>query len=387
MSKIEWTGDSWNPIVGCSIKSPGCKNCYAMGMAHRIQLMGTTAVYDGLTEQSKAGPVWNGKLAFSETALLKPLKRKNPQTYFVNSMGDLFHEDVPDKWIDRVFAVMALCPQHTFQVLTKRADRMREYFSSHICQTLILDGFFRPWIPGSGTEPELRTALKQWPLPNVWLGVSVEDQQRANERIPDLLETPAAIRWLSCEPLLGALDLERVLFFQNHYQSGANHYVDVLRGGYWSPWGPGFRPSQDNEEKNHFTNHSDIKDKLIDWVVCGGESGPKARPMHPDWARSLRDQCKDAGVPFFFKQWGKFLPCEIDQKGHLSPPMPMSGPDIMSWRRWEGSVTRPAEAKESIDTWFAEGVFAIPVGKVKAGRLLDGIEHNGKPTLIAQRTA
>ena len=128
MSNIEWTGDTWNPIVGCSIKSPGCTNCYAMPMAARIEATGVTDIYDGLTEPSKGGPVWTGKLAFSEKALLKPLQRKKPQTYFVNSMGDLFHEDAPDEWIDKVFAVMALCPQHTFQVLTKRSDRMRDYW-------------------------------------------------------------------------------------------------------------------------------------------------------------------------------------------------------------------------------------------------------------------
>ena len=185
---------------------------------------------------------------------------------FVCAHGDLFHESVPDDWIDRVFAVMALSPQHTFQVLTKRAERMREYFAGNGAYLRVL---------GDGVERELRNAgirwhgdnvdrhsqaiagATRWPLPNVWLGISAEDQARADERIPYLLATPAAVRFVSAEPLLGPVDLTQI--------------------------------------------------NRLDWVIAGGESGPGSRPMHPDWVRSLRDQCQAAGTAFFFKQWGDWL--------------------------------------------------------------------------------
>ncbi len=223
MSKIEWTEKTWNPIVGCSIVSPGCTNCYAMKQAARIEKMNPgLAHYRGLTQPSKAGPVWTGKIALSERALLEPLRRRTPTTWFVNSMGDLFHEDVPDEWIDRVFAVMALCPQHTFQILTKRSRRMREYCSNSrrgyqiarhvvdfaITKTVRIDEHWPVVSEGDIDTPD-DIRLREWPLPNVWLGVSAEDQRRADERVPDLLATPAAVRFVSCEPLLSAVDLSK----------------------------------------------------------------------------------------------------------------------------------------------------------------------------------
>lgn len=442
-TKIEWSEQSWNPIIGCNLKSPGCTNCYAMPMAARLAAMGH-ASYQGLTQQAKTGAVWTGKLALNEKALIAPLKRKKPTTYFVNSMGDLFHENVPDDWIDRVFAVMALCPQHTFQVLTKRSGRMREYTTKvwgdhrdEIARTTTavndvfrLAGHRGNWgrcgststsittvsaatgareyamlrrLPDGGVERfywhngqetwtrcsdayaervprfgahtgEFGWGLKEWPLPNVWLGVSVEDQTRANERIPDLLATPAAVRWLSCEPLLGPVDLLRVAYPKIEYETGI-HYLDVLRAGYWSPKGksPFFRPAQPDEEQGFFTNHSDLG--RIDWVVCGGESGKDARPMHPDWARQLRDQCAAADVPFFFKQWGEWVPAEFADEpfiqfqdgryidGHLLP----DADDDPKWTYdW------------SNDEYEGHCLFE-KVGKKAAGRTLDGIEHNGMP--------
>jgi protein gp37 len=228
---IEWTEDTWNPIVGCSVISPGCTNCYAMKMADRIQRMEAArnrpTPYAGTTTQRKAGPVWNGTLRQApEATLLQPLRWKRPRMIFVNSMSDLFHDSVPDEWIDQVFAVMALCPQHTFQVLTKRAARMRDYMKECEERVALLtldlacatgtsldkprqhpafreEGAFGPTIMDA---PRI-VGFKIWPLPNVWLGVSVEDQTRANERVPLLLATPAAVRWISAEPLLGPLDL------------------------------------------------------------------------------------------------------------------------------------------------------------------------------------
>ncbi len=250
-TRIEWADATVNAVNGCSVLSPGCTNCYAMKLAGtRLKHVPSRA---GLTQDSKAGPVWTGEVRLDERQLLQPLKWKQPLRIFWNAHGDLFHDAVPDEWIDRVFAVCALTPQHQHLILTKRSARMREYAGrAQPCGEHWLAGY-------EGTAGAI------WPLPNVWLGVSVEDQQRADERIPDLLATPAAVRFISAEPLLGPVDL----------RSWMEEDDDCCC---WS--------------------------MDIDWVIAGGESGPGARPIHPDWARSLRDQCQAAGVPFFFKQWG-----------------------------------------------------------------------------------
>ena len=260
MSKIEWTGKTWNPIVGCSVVSPGCTNCYAMKDAWRFHHNSATPHYRDTAKRVNGKAVWTGKVALApDHILLEPLRRKKPTTWFVNSMGDLFHESVPDEWIDRVFAVMAHAPQHQFQILTKRARRMREYLSGDALRRV------------ARAANRIRTVdgLIGWPLPNVWLGVSTEDQKRADERIPDLLATPAAVRFISAEPLIGPIKLKEVL------------------GGDWLASG------KSGERRG------------LDWVIVGGESGKGARPMHPDWARALRDQCASAGVPFFMKQMTK----------------------------------------------------------------------------------
>lgn len=321
-SAIEWTEETWNPICGCTIVSPGCTNCYAMRTAYRLERIGVPH-YAGLTQASKAGPVWTGKLALAPDSILTaPLRRRKPTVYFVNSMSDLFHEDVPDEWIDRVFAVMALAPQHTFQVLTKRSARMRAYLTDRACQSRIGEAVYSAapvgrdikdaslhWTPHKGSG--VFDFGSRWPLPNVWLGVSAEDQRRADERILDLLATPAAVRFVSAEPLLGRIEVD-------------------LSG--------------------------------IDWVIAGGESGPNARPMHPDWARSLRDQCAAAEVPFFFKQWGHWAPGALSRGwGLLTADGDIDIPDYR---------TPDEEAGE---------VAVTPVGKARAGRLLDGREHNDMP--------
>lgn len=302
-SAIEWTSATWNPIAGCSVLSPGCTHCYAMKMAARIEKMqaalGKPTPYAGLTQPSKAGPVWNGRIAVaSDEALTQPLRWKRPRRIFVNSMSDLFHEGVADETIDRIFAVMALCPQHTFQVLTKRALRMREY----VVHVTSLRSRFTRW---AAIGAEVARAIgkagevpPKWPLPNVWLGVSTEDQPRADERIPHLLATPAAVRFISAEPLLGAIDLTNLDHTGHQRRDGVN--------GISSIW----------------TNNA-IGRPWLDWVIAGGESGPKARPSHPDWFRSLRDQCAAAGVPFFFKQWGEHEPDVIgpeDPRSISHPP-------------------------------------------------------------------
>jgi protein gp37 len=278
---IEWTNATWNPITGCSIVSPGCTNCYAMRMA------GTWLRHHpsraGLTTMSKAGPVWNGQVRLNDEWLAQPLRWRRPRLIFVCAHGDLFHEDVPDEWIDRVFAVMARAPQHTFQVLTKRPARMREYLMS-------FRGDGQGFLTRNGKDgltSQSHMPPHRFPLPNVWLGTSVEDQPRADKRIPDLLATPAAARFISYEPALGPVDFRR---------------IDDCSSG--TSWVPRWCNALDGTV---VVEHPAFPDPLtdrprIDWVICGGESGPGARPMHPAWARSVRDQCEAAGVAFFMKQ-------------------------------------------------------------------------------------
>lgn len=490
-TKIEWTDATWNPITGCTVHSAGCTNCYDM------QLAGTRLRDHpsrmGLTRKVNGNHVWTGEVKFNEQWLLQPIQWKRPRDIFVCAHADLFHENVPDEWIDKIFAVMALAPWHRLQVLTKRSARMRAYcsdpetpfriaramatitgsptepeelkpiegypnyfVSSHghvysdrrgkrrrlkpdageqghlrvplfreggprrgervLVHRLVLTAFdgspsdasaqgrhldgdpsnnaignltwgeqstnwddskrhgsFRRYsklthehvaeIRARGAKGEaaysiakdfpvsdtqIRNILSgaqwavetpiEWPLRNVWKGVSVEDQRAADERIPDLLATPAAIRWLSCEPLLGPVDLTNITGAEK-----SRDYGSPVHG--WSAiW-----------------KNNGIGRASLDWIVCGGESGRKARPMHPDWARSLRDQCAAAGVPFHFKQWGEWKP-------------------FLGWR---DGVTRYADASGSYDARsiyrFEDRVHLARVGKKAAGRLLDGVLHDGRP--------
>jgi protein gp37 len=341
---IEWAQSVWNPVVGCSIKSAGCTNCYAMAMAARVEacdVNGKSPHYAALTRKSGGRTVWAGKVnSAPDHVWLAPLKRRTPTLYFVNSMGDLFHEDVPDAWIDRAFAVMALCPQHKFIVLTKRADRMREYchgrFSGAAPRMIFhifaaMDGISKAKWPD-----------QPFPLPNVALGVSVEDQPTADERIPDLLATPAAIRLISAEPLLSSVDLTAI---QAERFVPADHEIDwkfsaLETGSYYWFRGDDYFEGGDGPEREH----------AIDWVIAGGESGKGSRPCHPDWARSLRDQCAAAGVPFFWKQWGDWLPSDAD----------------------DHPVYRARHC-------FENGQHFYRIGKKKAGALLDGQLHRAAP--------
>lgn len=288
-STIEWTEETWNPVAGCALVSPGCTNCYAMRMAARLAAMGQ-AKYAGTTHKVNGRHVWMGKINLAEEALAIPLKRRKPTTWFVNSMSDLFHEDVPFDYVDRVFAVMALCPQHIFQILTKRPERMADYFvvdrgpykfeCDHTTSEFWIDSA-RDDQALAGGHPSGVERLNEmpWPLPNVWLGTSVEDQKRADERIPHLLKCPAAVRFLSVEPLLGSVDI-----------------LNVCRT-------PGAAPDEITDEDYELGSPLGGASG-IDWVIVGGESGPGARPMNVEWARSIVRQCKDAGVPVFVKQLG-----------------------------------------------------------------------------------
>ncbi len=323
-STIEWTDATWNPITGCAVVSPGCTNCYAMKLAGtRLKHHPSRA---GLTRETKAGPVWTGETRLNEEWLDKPLRWKRPRMIFVCAHADLFADSVPDEWIDKVFAVMAMAPQHTFQVLTKRADRLKAYLTAGALEHRLAAAMLKssPSSPETGRWPRL-------PLPNVWLGVSAEDQTRADQRVPDLLATPAAVRFVSAEPLLGPIDLTR---------------LDQPNAGFGPYWVNSLSANQVGWFSDEAATIRTIPDPLassdlpqLDWVIVGGESGRDARPMVPAWARSIRDQCATASIPFFFKQWGSFAP---DDPGAVHTSM-------------------------------------CHVGKKAAGRLLDGIEHNGMP--------
>src|SRR5579885_2928969 len=308
---IEWTDATWNPIRGCSRVSEGCRNCYAEKVAYRFS--GTGRPYEGLVRVNAAGerkPEWNGQVRFIEKHLLDPLKwggqlkeewgvlggemRERPRRIFVNSMSDLFHENVPDEWIDRIFAVMALCPQHIFQVLTKRPQRMLEYLSS-----LDFEQDRHPWGKAAtslGVSPCAESMIEDaaFPLPNVWLGVSVEDQKAADERIPLLLQTPAAVRFISAEPLLGPIDLTKIYEPEPDMLYGVRWWRTCLeRGDIWQCDDEGFIASSDGPFRDR-----------IDWVIVGGESGPGARSCNLSWLKSIVDDCAAAKVPCFVKQLG-----------------------------------------------------------------------------------
>lgn len=358
---IEWTEATWNPITGCSVTSPGCTNCYAMKLAGtRLR---NHPSREGLTVDSKAGPVWTGEVRLNDQWLDQPLRWKRPRMIFVCAHGDLFHESVPDEWIDKVFAVAALCPQHTLQILTKRSARMREYVGS-LRDRCDLIGFAAARIWG-GKDPdgvfEDVMSIVQSTLPNVWLGVSVEDQARARMRIPDLLATPAAVRWLSCEPLLGPVYLTEV--------SDDDTALDP------ECWGDCNCDGLYGFDAGCCRNGGDGRlTRKINWVVVGGESGPGARPMHPDWARSLRDQCEAAGVPFFFKQWGHFAPGEIAGQ-YIDPEKPAKGLSFFDGR-W-------SECWSEVDGHCDDEPDVYPLGKKRAGRNFDGRTHDAMPQVPA----
>jgi len=278
---IQWCDKTWNPVTGCTKVSPGCAHCYAEGVAERFWATQYPPVVDEVPFSRGRIGMKDGQVnlvprprQFTDVQthkdrLLAPLSWRKPVRVFVNSMSDLFHEDVPDGFIDYVFAVMALAPQHTFQILTKRPERMRAYLSQH--------DIGLQWLLRLNVAPERHrdrwsyqaADAVRWTrqgLPNVWLGVSVENQHCADERIPLLLQTPAAVRFLSCEPLIGPVDLSAWL------------PIETIGGVEMETW-----PS---------------------WVICGGESGPKARPCDVAWVRSIVKQCHAAGVKVFVKQLG-----------------------------------------------------------------------------------
>jgi protein gp37 len=294
IAKGLWWDRNWPVLEGCSHVSPACDNCFAAEYAHRFE--SSLPYLHGLT--TPAGK-WTGNVTMRADQLDLPLRIKKPTVWFVAERSDLFHPSVPDEYLDRIFAAMALCPQHTFMVLTKRPERMLGYL-----------------LGPRGKAPS-------WPLPNVWLGVTAENQEQADKRVPVLLQTPAAHRFVSVEPMLGPIDLTNL-------------------------------PVNKHERWNAFA-YPVPNYPRVDWVICGLESGHNARPGHPIWVRALRDQCAAAGVPFFFKQWGEWIH-ELQADFSSSPFSALASRNAM-YHVWEG------------------GARSYRVGKKDAGRLLDGKEH------------
>lgn len=314
-TKIEWADVTVNPVIGCTRISAACDNCYAERMACRLS-WNPKAPSQYQNVVSLTGRSWNGRVAWVESgyqALLALARRKRPLRVFVGSMTDLFHKEVPDEWLDKIMAALAMAPQHTFLLLTKRPDGMRAYFT-------------RGHSLGLGVNRHLPSSVNyNHPLPNLWLGVTAENQAMAEYRIPILLDTPAARRFVSVEPMLGPVGLRPYLRCQ----------------------GCGYTERDKREQMDH--NLCKNPTSTLDWIICGGETGPGARPMHPDWVRWLRDQCAEAIVPFFFKSWGEWTPI------------------------------RAAGIYREIRINYADGVAMAKVGKSRAGRLLDGVEHSEFP--------
>ncbi|WP_022699381.1 DUF5131 family protein [Euryhalocaulis caribicus] len=355
-SSIEWTDATWNIVTGCDVVSPGCTNCYAMKLAGtRLR---SHPSRKGLTRPSKAGPVWTGEVRFNEDWLDQPLLWKRPRMIFVAAHGDLFHEGVTDAQLDRVFAVMAVCPEHTFQVLTKRPERMRDYFAA---------GPWLRWLPHMQSMGSRRKwaelGEREGGLPNVWLGVSAEDQKRADERIPALLATPAAVRFVSAEPLLGPVDLG---LGRGWCRACGTLTQGTLDGHCMDPSSPCFEGET-------------FLDAMLHWVICGGESGPDARPMHPDWARGLRDQCAANGVAFHFKQWGAWAPVEVNGGMFMDASGNRFAELSQAAEKYQDIHGRLPDGSEYWRVWGFDRV-----GKKAAGRLLDGRTHDGIPSMEAR---
>lgn len=353
---IEWADRVWNPTTGCDRVSPGCDHCYAMTMAKRLKGMGS-AKYQRDGDPRTSGPGFG--VSVHPDVLGLPLKWRKPQRIFVNSMSDLFHDQVPDEYIAKVFAVMAVARRHTFQVLTKRHGRMRAVLSKQSFPELVTTWAWRIHAGAAlglphGNSSYSRTAVA-WPLPNVWLGVSAENQQWANIRIPALLDTPAAVRFVSAEPLLGPIDLTSWIGCPHDSLSGVDQEPIASPTKRW-------RCDQCRASVLDGT----VTNVGLHWVITGGESGPGARPAHPDWFRSIRDQCQAVGVAYLHKQNGEFRRWQLsDQPGRL-----------LYVHRETGAITEdPYDSGEASGLWTA----MCRVGKHRAGRELDGRTWDGYP--------
>lgn len=344
---IQWTDATWNPVTGCTKISDGCRHCYIdRCVPFRMQGRRFTSP-DG---DSTAIGATTGTVLHPDR-IDQPIRWMKPRRVFVCSLADLFHADVPDAHIADVFAVMLVANQHTFQVLTKRPARMRAMLTSSVFHGEVL----------ARATARSADACLTWPLPNVWVGVTAETQEWADIRIPTLLETPAAVRFLSCEPLLGPIDLSGLM---QCFHCKTTHKFGVCDGAA-VPYGA-------------------LSKRRIDWVIVGGESGPGARPMHPDWARSLRDQCTSAAVAFHFKQWGEWAPSGEDTTAPPWTGLPQWHPDF------DTRVIQP-DSRNERELWLPTTSPSHPrmthvimrrIGKRAAGRELDGRTWDEYPTAI-----
>ena len=322
-TKIEWATESWNPITGCSPVSEGCEHCYARRMAKRLR---------GRCGYPEDDPF---KVTFHPDKLFQPMKWKKPRIIFVCSMGDLFHEDAELSWQNKIWNHVITeppCYHHIFLILTKRPKRLRAFIQSL--------GYW-------GDSDEMQSIF-----PHIWLGVSVENQKQADARIPVLLQIPAERRFVSIEPMLGPIILSHIKIGTRYKPQGKADplYLNALKGDYF------------------FGDEGDYEIGALDWVIVGGESGPGARPMHPDWPRSVRDQCQEAEVPFFFKQWGEWAP---------QLPAPFSK-ELYKFITPKGAIY----SELGIDAYgIDDGCCIIKTGKKAAGRLLDGKEWNEYPEM------
>lgn len=339
--KIGWLNvpgyipETWNPIIGCNKVSPGCRNCFAARMAHRLMHMPHTDYYQFVLadngeedpEKFKNLPEWNGTTHLVKSHLAKPSIWTKPRAIFTVDMGDLFHESNSMEWINSIFAIMSDIDRHIYIVLTKRPERILEFIE------------WKRSVLG----------IKWQPTPNIWPGVTAENQEMADKRIPILLRVPAAKRFVSIEPMLGSIDLNRIparSWGEKYESTGYNGiHLSALIGG-----------------KNTNTPWH------LDWVIVGGETGPNARPMHPDWVRSIQKQCEESNTPFFFKQWGEYIPSY--DAGYRSEEV---GPRDMSFGEvW--SIVNKCRV-------FDDDQCMVRVGRKAAGNLLDGKQYHAWPKI------
>lgn len=353
---IEWTDATWQILTGCSVLSAGCKHCYAMRLAgSRLQHHPSR---EGLTIQTKAGPVWNGKVRFNEQWLDQPLRWRRPRTIFVCAHSDIFHEAVADATLHRIWAVMALAGHHTMQVLTKRSERMVEFtraIADDPAPVIDLLDQLKPSSLWNGSAYTARQSLEvAGRLPNVWMGVSTEDQQNANQRVPDLLRAAVAHRFVSAEPLLGPIRFDHIETMAFRGAEGVNALTGELEGFLGDPVG-------------HINNR-------IDWIITGGESGPDARPMHPHWPQHIQLQCERYGTMFMHKQNGAWGEVETDPEQWKEKP-------ATNLRR--GRITMYPSGEYKGRGFFpvhARGVVQLDrMSKKQSGRLLNGVLYNDMP--------
>lgn len=331
---IQWAERVWNPVVGCTRVSDGCRNCYAFQLHDQRHLAWKRGRWESAPPQYYE-PF--SRVQLLDERLTDPLHWRKPARVFVNSMSDLFHEDVPDEYIDRVFAVMNYANDHTYQVLTKRPDRMRAYINDPQTFHRVIAHVRRMDREIAGCSLPRGELAMSWPLPNVWLGTSVENQEAADKRIPELLACPAAVRFLSCEPLLGPVDLTAVNYEASHRArltealTGRDDEAlsDILAS--MDPTLPEHEPFAANVLTGRWFDGWDETDgPRIDWVIVGGESGAHARPCDVGWIRGIVRQCEAAGVAVFCKQGGSSNACRHDRKGgHFE-----CFPDDLQVREW-----------------------------------------------------